>query len=47
MDLCILILDENDETLRELNVHQDGSDSEAADEIAQFVRDNYTVESEI
>jgi hypothetical protein len=47
MDLRITIRDENDNTLRELTVYQDGSDSEGADTIEDFIRDNFTVEETV
>lgn len=46
MDLRIEIRDENDDVLCELTVYQDGSDSEGADRIEQYIRNNFTVEEE-
>ena len=41
MDLYITITDENDDILRKVNIWQDGSDSEGADEIAEWILEEY------
>ncbi len=46
MDLKILITDENDDTLYELQIYQDGSDSEGAKEIHDFICKNFDVEQD-
>lgn len=46
MDLRIAIRDENGEAIRRLTIYQDGSDSEGADAIEDYIRANFTVENE-
>lgn len=41
MDLYITITDENGDSLRRVNIWQDGSDREGADEIADWVLEEY------
>mgnify|MGYP001822336566 CR=1 FL=1 len=41
MDLYITITDENDDILAKVNIWQDGSDSEMAEEIRHFLIENY------
>jgi len=41
MDLYIKIMDENGDTLRLVNVYMDGSDSEGADRVADWVLENH------
>jgi hypothetical protein len=41
MDLYITITDENGDELRKVNVWQDGSDSEGANQIADWVLKTY------
>tara|TARA_R100000306_G_C4288886_1_gene98992 strand:+ start:145 stop:306 length:162 start_codon:yes stop_codon:yes gene_type:complete len=46
MDLYIKIIDENGDTLRSLNIYMDGSDSEGAKKISDWVLENYEGVSE-
>ena len=41
MDLYITITDENDDILRKVNIWQDGSDREGANEIAEWILEEY------
>jgi hypothetical protein len=43
MDLRVLVIDENDDIIAEEAIYQDGSDSEGADIIVQFIEDNFTL----
>jgi len=44
MDLYIKITDENGELLQSVNIYQDGSDSDGALEIKDWLDDNYSTE---
>ena len=44
MDLYITITDENGDQLERLNVYQDGSDSEGAADIADYIASKYSLE---
>lgn len=44
MDLHILITDENGDTMYDAQVYQDGSDSEGANKIADFIERNFEIE---
>ena len=41
MDLYITITDENGDVLRRINIWQDGSDSQGAEEIGDWLLDEY------
>jgi sugar (pentulose or hexulose) kinase len=40
-DLRIVVIDENDNVLRELEIYEDGSDSEACDTIAKAIGEKF------
>lgn len=44
MDLRIIVMDENEHTLQDITVYQDGSDSEGAETIAAFIRASFDIE---
>ena len=44
MDLRISIHDENGDRMQYVVVYQDGSDSEGADQIANFIRKNFRID---
>ena len=44
MDLRIKITDENNDTLQNITVYQDGSDSEGAETIAAFIRASFDID---
>jgi len=46
VDLLIEITDENLDIIREVRIYQDGSDSEGADIIEKFIKDNFAVDEE-
>jgi len=47
MDLYIKITDENGDTLRLVNIWTDGSDSECAEEITEWITENYDGAKEV
>ena len=46
MDLYIKITDENGDLLESVNIYQDGSDSEGAREIKDWIDENYSTDPE-
>ena len=44
MDLRITIHDENGDKLQDIIVYQDGSDSAGANQIADYIRDNFDID---
>ena len=43
MDLRIIIIDENDDILETTTIYQDGSDSEGAAIIIDWIESNFTI----
>lgn len=46
MDLRITITDENSDTLEQVTIYQDGSDSEGAAKIIDFIRQEFVIEGD-
>lgn len=46
-DLHILFIDENNDILRELEIYEDGSDSETVEEITEMLGEKYESLSEL
>lgn len=44
MDLNIIIKDEDGVVLQQVNIYQDGSDSEGAQKVVDFIKDTFKVD---